>query len=134
MGSWTSEAKLDPIKFDGDVIDVRVRRLTTEDIQKLSSFMKPFQGSDGSNKIKLSFSDQLEVASIATDLLPRYILSIDGMKTGDGSVVTAERYVSEMVGQFYFLEFNGLILANLVSVSTVQEDEEKNLETPSNDT
>jgi hypothetical protein len=127
MGHWTPEVLLDPIEFDGDKISVRVSRMLTEDMQRMTPYMKQEKNGD----VKISFEDSMKLLEVASAILPKHVKTIDGMKLGDGSMATAERFNAELINQFYFIEFTTELLGKICEVSIVQDKDEKNSDTPS---
>lgn len=127
MGNWTPEVLLDDINFDGDIIKVKVTRMLTEEMQMMTQFMVK---DDKTKEVKFSFEDSMKLVNTASKILPNRIKSIDGMKSGNGDFITAEKFNNELIKEFYFVEFTADVLAKLCEASIVQEDDEKNLELP----
>ena len=112
MGKWLGGGvKLDPIDFDGDSIVFTVNRLKVGDMAPLA---KHFAQDSG----MLNFSSQLEVCTVAAELLPRYVVSIEGMTKGDGSAMALDEF-NTAVSDFYFAELLGKLLGKLIEVSAV---------------
>ena len=128
MGHWTRQAKIGPIDFDGDSITVFVERLSVASMQQMMPFMKQ---NDRSKEITVTFEDSMKMIEVATKIIPKYVKNIDGMKDGEGNVVTAEKFNSDLINEFYFMEFTASLLAGLCEISVVQENDEKNSVTPS---
>lgn len=129
MGHWTKQAKIGPIDFDGDTITLFVDRLTVSGMQQIMPFMKQNQKS---KEVTVSFEDSMKMIEVATKLIPAFVKTIDGMKDGEGNIISAERFNKELIHDFYFTEFTAAILAGLCEVSIVSESDEKNSGTPSN--
>lgn len=128
MGNWTKQAKIGPILFDGDTITLYTTRMSVEGMQQIMPFM---HRDEATGEVKVAFADSLKMLEVATKLLPEYIQSIDGMKDGEGHIISAERYNKELINEFYFMEFTAEVLSGLCQASIVTEKEEKNSETPS---
>lgn len=123
MGNWSSKPViLDPIEFDGDKVVVTVKRLLMEDMQAISKYFDREKG-------VMRFDSPLEVCKAAADIMPKYVVGIDGMVDGDGSRVTLEEF-HKAVGEFYLVPLFGGIFQGLVRVSTARA-QEKNSAPPS---
>lgn len=120
MGQWSSKpVKLDPIAFDGDNITFTVKRLLVPDMMVLNKYIVGD---------KLAFSAPLEMVNVATEILPKYVIGIDGM-TADGEAVTPEQFINS-IGEFYFVPLIGQLFTALIAASTVGQ-QTKNSAPPS---
>ncbi|MFA6213542.1 MAG: hypothetical protein WC714_29160 [Candidatus Obscuribacterales bacterium] len=123
MGNWSSKpVVLDPIEFDGDQVVVTVKRLLMEDMQAISKYFDREKG-------VMRFDSPLEVCKAAADIMPKYVVGVDGMMDDAGGRVTLEDF-HKAVGEFYLVPLFGAIFQGLVFVSTAKA-KEKNSAPPS---
>lgn len=123
MGNWTSKTvTLPPIPFDGDQVAFTVKRLLTEDMLTLAKFYNQENGT-------LRFSNPIEVSKVAQEILPKYVVAMDGLLTAEGAKMGAAEFV-EASKEFYFVPLVGALFGELISVSTVRA-QEKNSVPPS---
>lgn len=121
MGNWTEKVALEPILFDGDTINITVKRLLIAD---MGAFMAHY------NEGKLTFASHLEVARLAADIIPKYVLELSGMTHPDGTPFTISEF-AEVAKEFYFAELVGAVLTGLMNVSSVSKADAKNSPPPS---
>lgn len=122
MGNWTTRpVELQPIEFDGDTIKISVKRLLMADMQELSKYFDRDKG-------VMRFDSSLEVCKAAANIMPKYVVSIEGMIT-DGRPVTLEEFHAA-TGEFYLAPLFGEIFSQLIEVSTAKA-QKKNSAPPS---
>ena len=125
MGKWTNAGiPVEPIGFDGDNVSFTLKRLRVEDMGLLA---KNF---DASSKT-MKFNDPLEMCQLASKILPKYIVSMSGYIKGDGTEMTLDEFLKEAVSEFYFVPVVSVLFGELVGISTIPKDAEKNLQPPS---
>lgn len=128
MGNWSRKTSLEPIEFDGDTVVCEVNRLKVADMIKLSAKMKK---NETSGRVELTFNDSMELLKIASELLPTYVTAINGLSMAGGTPMDIKTFHNEALTEFYFVELIGMILAGLMEVSSVNKENEKNLDAPS---
>jgi hypothetical protein len=102
--------RLDPIEFDGDKVVFTVKRLLVEDMLVLS---KHFDA----DKKKMVFASPMEVCKTASEVLPKYVLAIDGYSKAVGTALTVAEFL-EAAKEFYFVQLVGELFGHMVSIST----------------
>lgn len=126
MGGFSKTVKLRPVHFDGDEVQITVERLKTEDMVDLSEVLNFDDGAT-----KLTFKDSVQLCQVASKVVPKYVKAVAGLRFEDGTEMTLDEFHTLIPKEFYFMELVGDVLGQLVEVSTVQDHEEKNSESPS---
>ena len=122
MGNWTPSVTLDPIPFDGDQIIFTSHRIQVDDMVTLSKNMTIEK--DG--EVKISFSESMEVCKVASEILPKALVNVEGMTLGDNTPVNLEKFCELVSTEFYFIPLVGDLLKALMDISSVSEEEEAN--------
>lgn len=124
MSGFTPSVKK-TFEFEGDKVEVVLRRLKRKDFQKWSQHLKV----DG-DVVKMTFSDKLEMGDVLFGILPDYVVSFDGLKDGDGNPMSLMAALEEA----YFTELVSKIIGELFKISNLSKEEAKNSGGPSGDT
>jgi len=103
------------LEFDGDSISVVFNRMKTSDFKLLAKFIEI--GPDGKPMNKASFSDQIEMLSVAEEILPKRIESLEGLVDEEGTPLTVEDIVKEQ----YFIDLVSELFGIIMESSTVSD-------------
>ena len=119
MGQWTQDGvPVEPILFDGDEVRFTLKRLLVEDMERMAVNF------DTATKI-MRFENPMEACKLASNLIPKYVLAINGCKKANGIEMTLEEF-REAAMEFYFVPLLGQLFARLVTISVVGKEQEKN--------
>ena len=117
MSSYTKSIKCE-FEFEGDKVNITMGRMNRKDAMSLMPFFGD-PGPDG--KIAMNFTSQMEMLDAASDLLPKYIKSMTGLKDEDGEDISIKTICEEA----YFLNLISEIIAELVDASFLTEKKVK---------
>lgn len=123
MSGFTPSVKR-TYEFEGDQVEVVLKRLKRKDFQKWSQHMKEENG-----VVKMTFSDTLEMGNVLFDLLPGYITSFTGLKDGEGNVIDLKTALEEA----YFTDLIAKVIQDLFKISNLNKEDAKNSGGPSGD-
>jgi hypothetical protein len=122
MSNWMPDVELDPIMFDGDVVNFKVKRLLVEDMNLVTQNYDRISGT-------LKFSGPEEMSALAARIVPKYVREVRGLKKADGTLFQLEEFKG-VIAEYYFAPLVGSLFAALMSASIVKEDEAKNSVAP----
>ena len=106
-----------------DVVHVEAERFKKKDILALTPYMK--QNDEGD--FVMSFSDQIEMSEVMSNVLPKRIKKFSGLKDANGAEISLEDAIEES----YFMTLIIEIITQLMDASTVKEKKVKKLESTS---
>jgi len=99
-------------QFDGDTVKVQFRRLNRKDMLAAMPAFKKLRDAETEDENNEAINDLLN--DIA-DLLPNYVISLEGLTDADNGEVTIETVVNEM----YFMRLCALIAVDVMKESSV---------------
>ncbi len=115
MSKWLpTPAELPEIEFDGDKIKATAKRLKISDMSSLVGRKFDLNSDEG----------RLGVTQLGAEVLPKYLVGLDGLTDANGGQVPLQTYL-ENIDDFYFASLTAAILFGLLSVSSVKEDAPK---------
>lgn len=126
MSNYTPAVIIGPINFDGDSVTLKCNRLTVWDMEILAPFMS---GEDGQTDIDRGLS----IIKAAEKIFPNRVEEISGLFI-NGSEVSKDIFCNDLINKMYFIELVSEIIGKLLDSSTVDGEEEGNLERPQEDT
>lgn len=126
MSQFTKHVK-GTLTFDGDTVEVTMRRLRRKDAMKLVPYMgEP----DEDGNFVMQFSDQMQMMDVAADLLQKsdYVFELSGLnlnghelkKTGEN--VSNQEDWDDMFENAYFMPLLSDMMSFLMSESFVKEE------------
>lgn len=107
MGRFTKNFNVE-IEFDGDKVELTLRRLRNDHMVKLGPY---FRESDG--EVKLTFVDKITLVNAAAEILPDCIVEIKGLKDDAGNALGLQ----DIVGELYFAKLFDFIIGELLQRS-----------------
>lgn len=123
MGNWSEKGVVvAPIEFDGDTICFTIKRILVEDMMQLSKYIVDN---------KLIFDNPLEACKLAQAVIPKYIISMTGLRKADGSEMTIAEFAGASA-EVYFIALIGKLFSELIATGNVG-GASKNLPPPSPD-
>lgn len=112
MSKWLpTPAELPEITFDGDTINVKSKRLKISDMSSLVGKKFDLNSDEG----------RLGVTQLGAEVLPKYLVSIEGLTDANGGAIDLQTYLDN-IDDFYFASLTAAILFGLLSVSSVNGD------------
>ncbi len=120
MSNYTANIKF-KIEFDGDPIAGVMKTASIQDMKSLAPYIKT---SGGADEVTMSFSDSLEIVTVASEIFPRLITSFTGLHDSSGNPVDVKTVCSEL----YFLPVVMELFSILSSGSSVKSADEKKLD------
>jgi len=100
-------------EFDGDTVNVVFSRLLRKDmLTVLPIFLKLNKAEEDTDEYREGINDILNALA---DVLPNYVVSLDGMNDKAGKAITIDQVVNEM----YFMQLCALIAMDLIQESGV---------------
>ena len=112
MSKWLpTPAELPEINFDGDVLKVTAKRLKIADMSSLVGKKFDLNSDEG----------RLGVTQLGAEVLPKYLVSLDGLTDANGGAIGLQTYLDN-IEDFYFASLTAAILFGLLSVSSVKGD------------
>lgn len=132
MSQFTKHVK-GTFEFDGDTVNVVLRRLKRKDAMKLLPYMgEP----DAEGKFVMAFNDQMEMMNVATDLLKDsdYIFEMSGLTIEGREVVKTGNNIAnpedwdDLFENAYFMPLLSDIMSHLMDESFIKEGDAKKSE------
>lgn len=130
MSKFTKQIKK-TYEFEGDTIQVSMKRLKRKDAIKLAPFIS---SGDEDGKVSMSFEDSLVFADKSSSILNKYVTDFTGLKEEDGTPLEVSDIFGDD-GEVYFIGLISEMMADLMEASFVGDSEkEKKLDVPQADT
>lgn len=123
MGRYTPTVVLET-EFDGDVVRVEMKRMTSAQSMRLAPFLR--QSLDGKGIEPLTIQDKVGLFKESMTILPECIVSITGVRDANGLAIDQQTILS----QEYFGPLAGKIMEKLMESSRLKEDDAKKLDEP----
>ena len=101
--------------FDGDTVHVTFTLMKATDFKSLSRFIKTDER--GRPTSTISFTDQVEMLSLASEILPKRVTSMTGLKDLSG----VEMAIEEIVDEQYFIPLISEIFGAVLEASNVRD-------------
>lgn len=117
MGKFTRTVEFETT-FDGDVIAMTLQRLKRGDMMDLSQFM----GTDAKGQVTMR-GDVAEMYDVLSKLFPERVSNFSGCSDADGTQLA----ITDILDEMYFLPLVIDIIRKLFEISSVSEENEKNL-------
>lgn len=108
------------IEFDGDTVQLELRRLNRKDMTAFSEFIK--EGDDGKHTV--SIQDGMQLMKVAEEILPEYVVNMTGLKDASGNPLSLD----DVLAETYFMELLGNIVGRLMEISFPGKEDEKKSE------
>ncbi len=113
MSKYTNKVKFET-EFEGDKITATLSRLKRKDFLKMLPYMK--RDDDGNSA--MTEEDEIKFMSIASDILPGYVVTFYGLVDNDGEVIEFTTVCNEV----YFMSLTSLFVNKLFEISNMGKD------------